>query len=285
MRLVFAHLTLPLLFWGHAIWCKPIPIATILTPAPWKHDGGQTEPDFSKVDLELTLWRTGKHQTLESKIDVSQVNQETLPTDANGRLLPEARALTDRPFIRYYLPGTSPVTIDVNCTRKQCKGIWSKSRIQFSPKFRFKIEVNIRGLKGKNWVAGLQSAFVANDSVLPRTSISKTISAIGWTGDDVLWPPTEYFALDHKQVKIQSVDEWTFSEIKSTTPWKRNQMITRFAILEGELELQLSNGDYVEIRSLKSGDVLWIPNDLLYKISNRGLKARLLATEYVGLER
>lgn len=117
------------------------------------------EIDRSKSDLELIVWKVDKTHALEVNIDVRNVNQSVLETDANGKLLAKITEMSAVPWIKVYWPGQAPQTLDVKCVSQLnvCQGVWKNFPYDASGERAVKIEANLRGLEGKIWSPVLNS--------------------------------------------------------------------------------------------------------------------------------
>jgi hypothetical protein len=206
--------------------------------------------ELEKTDLELVIWRTQKTFALEVNIDVSQINQSILPTDASGRLLTKVTQLDAVPWIKVYLAGQAPQTLDVICDsrKKQCQGVWKNFPYDISKQQMLKVEANLRGLEGKIWSPILNTYTLhpdRGDSLgIKRATLSPIYNIKPKAQParievkrlyDLLQFPA-YFA----NLKLLSIYEWTFmndTQIRESGFFKTLRK-TLFHIDEGHVLLE-----------------------------------------------
>ena len=245
--------------------------------------GDPVAVDTSQSDLQMKLWKVQDTYNFESVIDVRSVNQSMLPTDDHGKMLKEAKSLTERPFIRYFLPGKEPLTIDISCNRKTCRSLWTKIPFEPIKSQNFQVEVNIRGLRGKHWQAGYnQTVFtnIATDKPVMEFPAEKHFpQRVSLFSFGTFWPSTQVTPLQRDNTRVASIEEWFF-EKKESTGYRRIRNLTRFALVNGKMDLEISNGDFLEKRETLEGQVLWLLPGQVIKLTNKDKETRAIRVEF-----
>ncbi|MBS1983831.1 MAG: hypothetical protein JST16_06640 [Bdellovibrionales bacterium] len=261
-------------------------VLTIITPVKVKEsqDSNLVQVDRSESDMELNLWDIAGTRHFDVAINVTKVNQAILPTDEHGKLTKDATTLTERPFIRFYVAGREPETHDISCSRTQCKALWKNIPLDATKPQSFKVEVNIRGLRGKNWTAGYNQLFIKGT---PLQEVGKAPGqpdrTIYWS-PDFYWPPAALAPWTIESSPAPVFEELNFKEGEKTQMgFGKSKRLIRFALIEGKMAVEVTNGEYLEKRELNAGEVLWIPPGQILSVENYGppyAKARALKFEF-----
>lgn len=267
---------------------SPKQLLTILTPVTMKEsaDPDTMEIDASKADLELRLWQVRDTYNFESQIDVREANQAILPTDEHGRLIKDKNALSERPYIRYYAPNREPVTIDINCDRKRCRAVWAKAPFDPKKPQSFKLEVNIRGLKGRHWQAGYNQLVTSQDTVheFPRDKHMPARTSL--FNLESFWPTQEFGQFPRSAAVNEFIETWTIpAGEKFNTGFRKFRKLTRYALLEGDVDVEIASGEYLERRRFLKGTTLWFMPGQVVSLQNAGppyQAVRLLRLEFTN---
>jgi|GEM_PF-1410526 len=224
----------------------------------------------SDWDLESQIWKVGDSYNLESKIDVRKANQAILPTDNYGRLTKEAKALTGRPFIKYFLPDGTQKIIDVQCTKKQCRGLWKNFPYRADIPTRYRVEVNIRGLQGQSWQISFNQVTPEKDLVQLKPEILAaeaphrfSRSRLYQKGNYV--PPGVGGAREP-----DFIEEWNFEPTQKNNAVAPHRLgrLTLYEILDGPLilEVERANDGTLESIEINTGDRVWLPAESIVGI-------------------
>lgn len=271
---------------------KPRVVARLVTPLKFTEEANTSDAQpgkatvtfqspASKTDLESQIWKLGDDYNLESKIDVSQVNQSILPVDSYGKLTKEATALTGRPFIKYYLPDGTQKIIDIQCTKKQCRGLWKKFPYRADIPTKYQVEVNIRGLKGRNWQISFNQVQVEKGLVTLKPETVRLDGKHHYEKTRVYQrglyvPPGAKSASEP-----DFIEEWAFDAAQGLTVSGAHRLgrITLIEIIEGPMVLDVVRGGESTLESveLTTGDRVWLPREAIIAIkAPRGGKIRRL---------
>lgn len=281
-------------FISFAIQAAPQRISTVRYPLEFS-ESAVTHPiligasniqiSSTKENLELVIWKTNSSFALEVNINVKGVNQSILPTDENGKLLAKVTQLGAVPWIKVYLPGHPPQTLDVKCDSKSniCQGVWKN--YPFDPIFEgvVKIEANIRGLEGKVWSPqlsslvptlaygkqiGLETATLNPPYSLPAKSKIPPARVEVTRFYDLLRFPAEFANL-----KLLSIFTWKFlndSQLRSSG-YFRVLRRTLFHIDKGQALLDVLTTDSLQTFEVLQDQSFWANSKHILSFSGKKL--------------
>lgn len=221
--------------------------------------------DFQKSDLEAKLIQNQKKYTLDVRIDMSQVNQAVLPTDMHGRLTKEALALSGRPFIRFVLPGKGEKIVNVNCTPKVCRGLYHDFPYTAEQAQLVKVEVNIRGLKGRNWEINLNQKLSERGLVELKIPVQTLPAPHRGVEQKRLYAQGRYQVPGAQRPQEPlSIDEWQL-QANANVDYHRIKRTSLFELHKGRLFVALSEtGRSLEFFEIKEGERFWsMPGEIL----------------------
>lgn len=230
----------------------------------------------TKPEIYLRVFRSPKGTyTLHANIDVSHVNQAILPTDKSGNLTKEAVALGFRPFVKFRLSSGTEKTVDVKCTTKICNAIYSP--FPYNPQIEtqsINVEVNIRGLQGKNWDINMSRIAVYNGvfSDIPFSQDvikpSNGLNVLRYYQNNLLVPKNS-----QDPAEPLSVDDWTLRPPNDSGrtfvgPWIVSQKAL-IEIFQGDVQSMYSFDKKTLIRErLNSPQRLWVEPGLHLFLEN-----------------
>jgi hypothetical protein len=271
---------------------KPRVISKLLTPLKIVEEPTNSAllPGKSRVslsfpasdsDLESQIWKVGEGYNLETKIDVRKVNQATLPVDDYGRITKEAKALTGRPFIKYFLPDGTQKIIDVQCTKVQCRGLWKNFPYREDIPTKYQVEVNIRGLSGRNWRISFNQISVEKGLVVIKPD-TRRLEAPDLFESTRLYEKGAFVPPGSAGPREPDcIEEWAFDRAKGLTGTSHHRLgrTTLVEVLQGPLVLDVvrQGEDTLESVELATADRVWLPKDAIVSLkAPRGGKIRRL---------
>lgn len=241
--------------------------------------GDRMDVDTSKADLKLRLWKVSDTYNFESSINIGDINQSVLPTDEQGKILKEAKSVTDRPFIRYYMPNREPVTIDLSCKKKECRALWVKAPYEPLEFQSFHVEINIRGMRGRSWKAGYNLAFYQDDTAVELPKAEGFPARLSYFHQASPWPPTKRTTLTREELQIGAIEDWTMN-VNETTGYRRIRELSRMLLMKGSVNIDITNGEYLESRELKEGQVLWLLPEQILRVTAATKDTRILRVAF-----
>jgi len=238
------------------------------------------EIDLSKTDLELVIWKVDKGHALEVNIDVKNVNQSVLETDALGKLLPKVTELGAVPWIKVYLPSEAPRILDVTCfsSRNICQGVWKGFPYDASKENVIKIEANLRGLEGKVWspvinshrLAGTANGLEVNSAVLTPPYKLRAEASPARVRISVLYDLLRMSSA-FATLKLLSVSEWDFlnDETLRETGFLRTLHKTLFQADRGQFLLDTLSQSTLQTQDMPTGRAFFAEKGTALSLSSR----------------
>lgn len=267
--------------------------AVAQTPPPWTllfeaqgpvdfaplADGGAEQK--TKSDFSAKIFRGfGDTHRIEVDVDVSTINQAILPTDAKGQLTPEAKALNTRPYVKFYLPNGIEKTVDVRCNAKICKAALQPFPYNIEADGqKLRVEVNIRGLSGKNWELNLSRFKPSTQNM--STAFPRQVDYFGPASGLTVTRYHQKNSFTSKNglntLEPDFVDEWVIPAVNATTKQKSSvgpmfiKKQAKIELFQGELLTHYSVDKKTLIKErIKAPVVLWLEEDVYVYVENDG---------------